>query len=47
MLVYNYLSGSWYKKSYKIFDKKYIDSEKQFKKNKNNIIIRNFKKLFE
>ena len=47
LLGYNYLSGSWYKKSYKILNKKYSDSEKQFKKNKSNIIIRNFKKLFE
>ena len=46
MLGYNYLSGSWYKKSYKIFDKKENYSEKQFKKNKNNIIIRITKKGF-
>ena len=43
-LGYNYLSGEWYKKSYKIFNKNY-----QIKKTKNskNKIRSKFKKLFD
>ena len=43
LLGYNYLSGEWYKRSYKVFNKKYenkeIKSEKKSLKEK-------FKKLF-
>jgi outer membrane protein assembly factor BamD len=44
LLGYNYLSGEWYKKSYKIFNKKY--EVKKVKKEKNNI-MKKFKKIFE
>ena len=44
MLGYNYLSGEWYKKSYKIFNNKY--ETKKLKKEKNNL-IKKFKRLFE
>ena len=44
LLGYNYLSGEWYKKSYKIFDKKY--KTQKLKKDKNGL-IKKFKKLFE
>ena len=43
LLGYNYLSGEWYKKSYKIFNKKY-ESQK-IKKEKSGLINK-FKKLF-
>jgi outer membrane protein assembly factor BamD len=45
-LGYNYLSGDWYKKSYKIFDKNYKDPKKVIKK-KGNFITRKFKSLFD
>jgi|TARA_B100000780_G_scaffold264559_1_gene219307 outer membrane protein assembly factor BamD len=43
-LGYNYLSGEWYKKSYKIFNKNYQTKKVKKKKNK---ITSKFKKLFE
>ena len=43
LLGYNHLSSKWYKKSYKIFNKKY--EIKNIKKEKN-ILIKKFKKLF-
>ncbi len=43
-LGYNYLSGEWYKKSYKIFNKNYQIKKVKKKKNK---ITSKFKKLFE
>ena len=43
LLGYNYLSGEWYKKSYKIFNKEY--KTKKIKKEKIGI-IKKFKKLF-
>ena len=47
LLGYNYLSGEWYKKSYKVFNKNYTDNRiKQIKKEKKGVINR-FKKLFE
>jgi outer membrane protein assembly factor BamD len=45
LLGYNYLSGEWYKKSYKIFNKKYKTKEIEIKKEKKNL-IKKFKKLF-
>lgn len=45
LLGYNYLSGEWYKKSYKIFNKKYKTKETEIKKEKKNL-IKKFKKLF-
>jgi len=44
LLGYNYLSGDWYAKSYKIFNKSY--QAKNIKKEKSGI-IKKFKKLFE
>ncbi len=44
LLGYNYLSSEWYKKSYKIFNKKY--KTKKIKKEKKGI-RQKFKKLFE
>jgi len=47
LLGYNYLSGEWYKKSYKIFNKKYETSRIKRKKNINKDgLIKKFKKLF-
>ena len=44
LLGYNYLSGEWYKKSYKIFDKQY--EIQKIKKDKGGL-IKKFKKLFD
>ena len=44
LLGYNYLSGDWYAKSYKIFNKSY--QAKNIKKEKSGM-IKKFKKLFE
>jgi len=47
ILGYNYQSSEWYKKSYKIFNKKYVAVE-QIKKNKEKEgIYKKFKKLFK
>ena len=43
LLGYNYLSGEWYKKSYKIFNSKY--NNQKIKKDKTGL-IKKFKKLF-
>ena len=43
LLGYNYLSGEWYKKSYKIFNSKY--NNQKIEKDKNGL-IKKFKKLF-
>tara|TARA_B100001057_G_scaffold268131_1_gene268254 strand:+ start:5156 stop:5995 length:840 start_codon:yes stop_codon:yes gene_type:complete len=47
LLGYNYLSGKWYEKSYKVFNKTY--EEKNFKKPKKEKkgVISKFKKLFD
>ena len=46
ILGYNYQSGQWYKKTYKIFNKNYsIDYNRKIKKDKNKVIDK-FKKLF-
>ena len=47
LLGYNYQSSEWYKESYRIFNKDYEDPKDKIKKNKQNVIIRNFKKLFK
>jgi len=48
LLGYNYQSSEWYKKTYGFFDKTYEKNRiKQEKKNKENIIKRKFKSLFE
>ena len=46
LLGYNYQSSEWYKESFRIFNKDYEDPKEKIKKDKQNIIIRNFKKLF-
>ena len=46
-LGYNYQSSEWYKESYRVFNKDYEDPKDKIKKNKQNVIIRNFKKLFK
>ena len=35
LLGYNYQSSEWYEKSYKIFNKNYVNLEKKLKKEKN------------
>ena len=47
LLGYNYQSSEWYKESYRVFNKDYEDPKDKIKKNKQNVIIRNFKKLFK
>ncbi len=47
LLGYNYQSSEWYKESYRVFNKNYKDPKDKIKKNKQNIIVRNFKKLFK
>ena len=47
ILGYNYLSGDWYKKSYKVFNKNYYSQiNKPIKKDKKGVIDK-FKKLFD
>jgi len=46
VLGYNYLSGEWYKKSYKIFNQDYsLKTRKKIKKDKKSVLNK-FKKLF-
>ncbi len=47
LLGYNYQSSEWYKESYRVFNKNYEDPKNKIKKDKRNIIIRSFKKLFK
>jgi outer membrane protein assembly factor BamD len=47
LLGYNYQSSEWYKESYKVFNKNYENPKEQIKKDKGNLLIRNFKKLFK
>ena len=47
LLGYNYQSSEWYKESYRVFNKDYENPKDKIKKNKQNVIIRNFKKLFK
>ena len=46
LLGYNYQSSEWYKESYRVFNKDYEDPKEKIKKDKQNIILRSFKKLF-
>ena len=47
ILGYNYQSSSWYKKSYKVFNKNYKDTvPKKIDKNKKGVVDK-FKKLFD
>jgi len=46
ILGYNYQSGAWYKKSYKVFNKKYKEREIKNKK-KESLLRRKIKSLFE
>ena len=47
LLGYNYQSSEWYKESYRVFNKTYINPKSKIKKNKKNLIIRKFKELFK
>ena len=47
LLGYNYQSSEWYKESYRVFNKQYEDPKKKIRKNKQNLIIRKFKELFQ
>ena len=47
LLGYNYQSSEWYKKSYKIFDKKYENRSVKNDKKEKKSIIKQFKNLFE
>ena len=47
LLGYNYQSSEWYKESYKVFNKDYVDPVSKIKKEKGNKIIRKFKELFK
>ena len=46
LLGYNYLSGEWYKQSYRVFNKNYSNPTSKIKK-KGNFITRKFKPLFD
>ena len=46
ILGYNYLSGKWYKQSYKIFDKDYYSQNSKIKKKEKSKIIKSLKSLF-
>ena len=47
ILGYNYLSSRWYKESYRVFNKDYENPKDKIKKDKQNFIIKKFKKLFK
>ena len=48
VLGYNYQSSRWYKRSYKLFNKEYVEIEKQMKKKKKTSLIKEkIKGLFE
>ena len=47
LLGYNYQSGEWYKKSYKIFNKNYNEKKNDKKIIKKDGVIKKFKKLFD
>ena len=46
LLGYNYLSGKWYKESYKIFKKEYYSEDNKIKKKEKSKIIKGLKNLF-
>jgi len=47
VLGYNYLSGRWYKESYRVFNKDYEDPLKKIKKKEGNFIMRKIRALFD
>ena len=47
LLGYNYQSSEWYQESYRVFNKNYKNPKEKIEKDKQNILIRNFKKLFK
>ena len=47
LLGYNYRSGEWYKKSYKIFNQNYELVKKPIKKKEKKALIKRFKNLFQ
>jgi len=46
LLGYNYQSSIWYEESYKIFNKEYESQVDKIKKDKENILLKKFKDLF-
>ena len=46
LLGYNYLSGEWYKKTYKIFNKEYKLAKPKKRKKESNFIIKKYKSIF-
>ena len=46
ILGYNYLSGEWYKQSYKIFNKDYEDPFKKIKKKDKTSLLKKIKSIF-
>ena len=46
LLGYNYLSGEWYARSYKVFNKNYEDPFKKAKKKRGNLIKKKFGNIF-
>tara|TARA_Y100000741_G_scaffold360356_1_gene342485 strand:- start:1276 stop:2112 length:837 start_codon:yes stop_codon:yes gene_type:complete len=47
LLGYNYKSGDWYKKSYKVFNKNYESEIGKIKKDEKKGVLNKFKKLFD
>ena len=47
LLGYNYHSSEWYEKTYKIFNKTYKTKKIKKRKQKQNLILKKFKSLFE
>jgi outer membrane protein assembly factor BamD len=47
ILGYNYQSSRWYKESYRVLNKTYIDPKEIIKKDKKNFIFKKFKELFD
>ena len=47
LLGYNYKSSEWYKETYRVFNKKYVNPMDKIKKDKQNVILRKFKELFK
>lgn len=46
LLGYNYQSSIWYEESYKIFNREYESQVDKIKKDKENILLKKFKDLF-
>jgi len=46
LLGYNYLSGDWYKSTYKIFNKEYKLAKPEKRKKESNFLIKKYKSIF-